>query len=169
MQIEIPFYTQKIVLKSKNLDLQQNHIFCIKLFIFILFLFFYFGDELKYFIEKRKPRRKPLPSRVTIAQKGEGHRGGSYSQHQNFQGSITRFEGPRKLTNFKVFCYPHIYSNPVKRIRFFQKALYRNVTKSPSIKGLGPISLLFPEIEHVYNFFFFLRRMSTTYVYRKLL
>ena len=45
----------------------------------------------------------------------------------------------------------HICRNPVKRIRFLKKALYTNVTKSPSIKSLGPISLLFPDIKHNYN------------------
>ena len=87
--------------------------------------FFFFLDELKYIIEERKPRtewefffffkkkrkRKKEASSLTTAQKGR--RGGSYSQHQNFQGSITRFGGSKKLN--KIHCLLLSTTSAVKR------------------------------------------------------
>ena len=70
----------------------------------------------------------------------------SINKHQNFQGSVTRFGGSKKINKIQsLFYQPHLQQSS-------QKALYKNVTKSPSIKSEDrPISLFFPDIEHIYN------------------
>ena len=68
----------------------------------IFFFFFFF---------KKKRKRKKEASSLTTAQKGR--RGGSYSQHQNFQGSITRFGGSKKLN--KIHCLLLSTTSAVKR------------------------------------------------------
>ena len=90
--------------------------------------------------------KKKEASSLTTAQKEDWHSGGSYSQYQNFQGSITRFEGSKKINKIQSLLLSTISAI------IQSKGLVKNVTKSPSIKSHGPISLLFPDIEHIYNF-----------------
>ena len=131
--------------KNKKLYLQQNHIFSINIYIWMNRNISLKKENQEqngnffFFKEKKKMKKGSLIP----------HDSTKRTQRRKLQ-STPEFS----RVHYKIWGIQEIKQNSLSFVINHicsQKALYKNVIKSPSIKSQGPISLFFPDIEYNYN------------------